>query len=226
MTSFNSLKQTVQYTASRLIDKAIWISLITVAIVMIGWIGFHSISFNSITLKTTSEVRNLIISSVQNTTELTTANTSSKATITVKQEKKFWRVPVGDTNLVYEGVGNIRAGINLAEMEVIAADFNQRQIQIKLPAPHISDVGLDIGRSSTLANYRHWLAPKADIEMQERAQRDAMNKIKAEACANHILEAASSNAEQLIRNTLASAGFETIQMDTQPIAAGTCSIGK
>ncbi|MBD2207624.1 DUF4230 domain-containing protein [Calothrix sp. FACHB-1219] len=65
---------------------------------------------------------------------------------------------------------------------------------------------------------------KADTELYEQAQYQAIAKIKEEACANHILEAANNNAEVLINNLLSKAGFNTIQIDTQAPLPNACSV--
>lgn len=164
---------------------------------------------------TTADVRNLIIGGLHNASELTTVSSSGKATIVINQQKKVLGIPIGDTHLVYEGVGTIRAGIDLTQLEVTEVDINQHKIHIILPPPSLSDIGLDVGHSSTLAAYRRWLAPNVSPEMQEQAQRQAIAELKAQAQTHQILEAANSNAKQLIETVLTKAGFQTIAIETQ-----------
>ncbi|HAZ44192.1 MAG TPA: hypothetical protein DCZ55_06845, partial [Cyanobacteria bacterium UBA11371] len=61
--------------------------------------------------QTSVEIRNIIIGGNQDKNELTTATMSTKATIHVSQDRKISRLPIGNTNLVYEGVGTVEAGI-------------------------------------------------------------------------------------------------------------------
>ncbi|PLZ97275.1 hypothetical protein CEN50_15680 [Fischerella thermalis CCMEE 5268] len=71
-------------------------------------------------------------------------------------------VPIGNTNLVYEGVGTIRAGIDLKQLKVVKLDNTQHFIHVSLPSPYINEVDLNVNRSSILANYRNWFGDKVD----------------------------------------------------------------
>jgi hypothetical protein len=224
MISQSSLKKTTQEPTGRHWGKIMGIGFVVIALLTISWNGFNFMTSHWVTTNATVEIRNLIVNGLQNTSELTTVRTSSKATIVVYQPKKLLGMPLGDTNLVYEGVGTIRAGIDLMQIEARAVDMNKRSIHLTLPPPHIGEVGLDVTRSSVLANFRHWFAPSAGAEMQELAQHKAIHKIKAEACANHILDAANTNAKQLIEKVLSTAGYQHIEIDTQFPQTGGCSV--
>lgn len=224
MTASNSLKQNVQVIINKLVDKIAWIILAAITSLLVCWGTFYFFSHHAITITTTADVRNLIISGVHNLSELNTVSTDSKATIVVKQDKKIFGIPVGDTNLIYEGVGTIRAGIDLKQLKILELDNNQSFIQVLLPSPYINDVSLNVNRSSILADYRNWFGAKAGAELYDKAQNQAIAKIKEEACANNILEQANSNAEVLINDILTKAGFQKIQIDTQTPESNACSI--
>lgn len=223
MTASNTLRSTIQGIASKAADNIILVGLVGLLIILLGWFGLSYFNAHAYTVKTTADVRNLIVSGVHNVSELTTASTDSKATVVVNQEKQIFGIPVGDTNLVYEGVGTIRAGIDIANLEVTNLDVPQHLIEIKLPSPYISEVNLKVEKSSTLAGYRHWFGDKAGAELYEVAQNRAISKIKQEACANHILEAASGNAKNLIENILTQAGFENIKINVEPANKQACA---
>lgn len=224
MTAFSSLKQTLKGTVNRAVDKVIWIGLAAIATVLIAVAGFNFFTTHALSITTTNQVKDIIVGGVQNASDFTTATTKSKATIVTKQDKKVFGIPVGDTNLVYEGVGTIRAGIDLTKLEVLELDVPQRRIHIQLPPPYINEVSLKVDESSILANYRNWFGPKAGAELYEQAQKEARAKIKEEACANDILKAANSTAEQSINTILAKAGFKEIQIDTQQPQPNACSV--
>ncbi|NJO94202.1 MAG: hypothetical protein HC820_07335, partial [Hydrococcus sp. RM1_1_31] len=42
----------------------------------------------------------------------------TRATVKVSQERKISRLTLGNTNLIYEGVGKVRAGIELKNLQV------------------------------------------------------------------------------------------------------------
>lgn len=223
MTAYNNLKSIVQVIINKLVDKVILIGLAAIAILLLGWWGLNLLP-HPISITTTAEVRNLIISGVHNLSEFNTASTDSKATIVVEQDKKIFGIPIGNTNLVYEGVATINAGIDIKELEVVKLDNEKQFIHISLPAPYINGVNLNVNRSSILANYRRWFGDKVDTELYDQAQKKALFKIREEACANHILEEANNNAEVLINNIFTKAGFKTIKIDTQAPQSNACSV--
>ena len=207
MTAFSSLKQTIKGTVNRSVDKVIWIGLAAIAAVLIAVAGFNFLTTHASAITTTNQVKDIIVGGVQNASDFTTAITKSKATIVAKQDKRIFGILVGDTNLIYEGIGTIRAGIDLTKLEVLELDAPQRRIHIQLPPPYINEVSLQVDDSTILANYRHWFGPKAGPELYDQAQKEARAKIKEEACANDILKAANSKAEQSINTILTCSRF-------------------
>ena len=229
MTSFNSLKQTAQGITGFIADKVITVSVGVIAVLLVLWFSFNYISSHLWTTQTTIDVRNVIISGVKNVHELTTATMDIKESVVLDQEAKLFVIPVGNTHLVYEGVGRVQAGLNLDKLRVIGgvgdqANHNQKPMQIILPAPAITAVDLDVTRSSTLANYTEWFGQKAGAELYDKAQQKALNLIRSQACKNQILEAANNNAAVIIQDILTDVGIENFEIETQNPSANSCPI--
>ncbi len=220
MASLNVLRQMAQTTLERFADRAFWPVTGAIALSLALWIGLHSL-LSPFHFTTEAQVRNLIVSSVQDATELTSATTTIKATVVLHQTIQALGIPLGDTNLVYEGVGTVRAGIALDALQVQALDPAQRRIEVQLPPPQIQAVSLDVDRSTTLANYRRWFGPKAGADLYEAAQRQAIAEIRQQACTSSLLTAASHNTASLIAAILTKAGFTKIQV-TPTAVGGTC----
>ncbi len=221
-----SLRQTFQDTTGKVLSALPWICLVTVAILLTNWQGFSVLPFSGqwVTTQTTQEVRNLIISGLKDASDLTTVYMSTKATVVTNQAQKLAGIPLGDTNLVYEGVGTVRAGIDISKLEAKTVDPDHHKIHVLLPAAHITDTTLDVNRSNILAHYRNWLGPNAELELQENAQREALRKIQTEACENNILEAANNNAAHLIEQILRTSGYQEITIETQLPQTESCAI--
>lgn len=221
-----SLRQTFQDTTGKVLSALPWICLVTVAILLTNWRGFSVLPFSGqwVTTQTTQEVRNLIISGLKDASDLTTVYMSTKATVVTNQAQKLAGIPLGDTNLVYEGVGTVRAGIDISKLEAKTVDPEHHKIHVLLPVPHITDTTLDVNRSNILAHYRNWLGPNAELELQENAQREALRKIQIEACENNILEAANNNAAHLIEQILRTSGYQEITIETQLPQSESCAI--
>ena len=225
MTASQTLKSTIELIGKLIGNQVLLIILIVAIALPAGWLGIKAINLPHPTaIANTAEVKSLIISGVSNLSELATATTNTKSTIMVTQEKKIFGIPVGDTNLIYEGAGTIRAGIDLTHLQVLEQNDTEHRIKISLPSAYISEVNLDPNRSGILADYRHWFGSKAGADLYDQAQKKAIAAIKQEACANNILSAASNNAEKLIADILTKAGFESIQFETQPPDPNACSV--
>ncbi len=220
MASLNGLRQVAQTTLGGIGDRALWLATGAIALFLALWLGLHSL-MSPFYLTTEAQVRNLIVSGVQDATELTSATTTVKATVVLRQVVQALGIPLGDTNLVYEGVGTVRAGIALDGLQVQALDPVQRRIEVKLPPPQIQAVSLDLDRSTTLANYRRWFGQKAGADLYEAAQRQAIAEIRQQACTSSLLTAASHNTTHLITEILTKAGFIEIQV-TPTESLGGC----
>ena len=229
MTSFTGLKQTAQGITSFVADKAISTGIAVIAVLLALSLSFNYLSSHFWAPKTTIDVRNIIISGVKNVHELTTATMDIKESVVMDKEAQFFGIPVGNTHLVYEGVGRVQAGLNLDKLQVIGevsdkSNKNQKPIQLLLPAPAITAVDLDVNHSSTLANYSEWFGEKAGVDLYAKAQQKAIDLIRAEACANQILDAANNNAAIIIQDILTKVGVENFEIKTQTSAANSCPI--
>jgi hypothetical protein len=175
--------------------------------------------------ETTVEIRNIIIGGLQDMNELTTTKMSTKATVDIKEERKFLdRVPLGDTHVVYEAVGTVQAGIDLDQLEVKKIDVANHQVRLILPPPRITEAFLDVNGSHVVVHFRRWFGRSVESELQERAQKDALALIQKEVCANNILDNANQHAKKLVENILHSAGYEEVIVDTQPPGLNACSV--
>jgi hypothetical protein len=224
MTAFDVFKRSIQGWTDNLLSRVLVIGLAAIAIALLLWNGLHSLFPPIYSVTTKSEVINLIVSGVHSETELTTARTNVKETVVIKKVAQVLGLQVGETDLVYEGVGTVRAGIDLSKLEVTDLIPERHSVHILLPSPTISEVNLDVEQSAILADYRKWFGPKAGTEIYEEAQREAKYKMKQQACANEILEASSSNAKQLLEGILTKVGFEEVVIETQLPAKGTCPV--
>lgn len=198
------------------------VGAITAALLLVY--GVNYFTHHAYTITTAEQVTTLLMGSVENAHDFITATNDGKATVTINKEAKMLGIPIGDSNLVYEGVGKVRAGIDLEKVQVKSIDAERHSIHVILPAPHISDVSLNVDRSSTLANYRNWFGSQAGPELYDQAQRKAIAQIREEACANNILNVASHNAEEWIRSMMSKAAFQSIQVERESVPSGTCPI--
>ncbi|GAB4525325.1 MAG: hypothetical protein Tsb0014_04610 [Pleurocapsa sp.] len=146
-----------------------------------------------------AEIQNVIIGGLQEMDVLTTAQISNRATIKVTDNRMLSRFQIGQTNLIYEGVGNVEAGINIEEIS-IEENTKDHKIYINLPSAYLKNVYLDIKKSGIVDTYKKGLGANVEQELQDQAQRQALTAIKAEACASNIIDQANKHAKELVEN--------------------------
>jgi Protein of unknown function (DUF4230) len=221
--TFGSNGQRAGQTAIGQLRRRTAALLVGAAVLVLGCYGYQQVSDRLwAPAAATVEVRTLISGQLQNMTELTTAKMSSKATVVVSQARKFGDFSLGDTNLVYEGVGDVQAGIDLMQLQAKQVDPAQGRIHILLPPPQITNVGLNVQRSSVLANYKRWFGPNVELELQDQAQREALKQIRAAACNQQLIDMTNANAKQLVERILQTAGYQEVIIETQTPQPNTC----
>lgn len=211
------LSQSVETVITPIVEKFKGLIVSAIVLLMLGLFGLQFLPHSV----TTIEVRNLIFSGLQNADQLTSATMNAKATIRLEKPSEIFGLQIGQTDLVYEGVSQVQAGINLKQLQV--KSVSPGKVHLVLPAPYLREIGLDVGRSSILANYSKWFALQASAELQEEAQLKAIAAIRQEACESNILESASNSAKQLLTEILQKLNYETIVIETQLPKDGTCS---
>lgn len=222
MTSGSTVKQT-GHTAIGHLRRSMTTLLVGAIILGLGWYGYLQISQRLwAPAAATVQVRTLISGQLQNMTELTTAKMSSKATVVVSQARRLGNFSLGDTNLVYEGVGDMQAGIDLMQLKATQVNPEQGQIRILLPPPQVTNVSLNVQRSSVLANYKRWFGPNVELELQDQAQQEALKQIRATACNQQLIDATNANAKQLVERILQTAGYREVMIETQTPQPETC----
>ncbi|MEP0918809.1 DUF4230 domain-containing protein [Leptolyngbya sp. DQ-M1] len=211
------LSQSVETVINPIVEKFKWLIVSAIVLLMLGLFGLQFLPHSA----TTVEVRNLIFSGLQNADQLTSATMTAKATIRIEKPSDVFGLQVGQTNLVYEGVSQVQAGIDLKQLQV--KSVSPGKVHLVLPAPYLRDIGLNVGHSTILANYSEWFAPKASAELEEEAQLKAIAAIRQEACESNILESANNSAKQLLTEVLQKLNYETIVIETQLSHDGACA---
>ena len=173
---------------------------------------------------TNTEIQNLIIGGIQSMDTLTTAGVTNKTTIKVSQDRNLGRFNIGTTNLIYEGIGKVEAGIDFSQIEVTNVDERQKSVTVVLPAPQLSNVYLDIHQSGVIDTYKKGLGANVERELQDEAQQEALRMIKVEACASNILELSLTQAKTVVTSILTKAGFQDIQILVKPTESNGCTI--
>lgn len=219
MSVFGGVVTTARTVKDRLSKSVAWVAAIAVTIFASVWLAFHYGGGDNATIK----VRDLLVGSIQAESFLATASQNVTANVVIDDVAKFWRIPIGKTNMVYAAVGQARAGIDIKEIEVLDVDTGMGRAKIKLPEVIVS-INLNVERSATLANYRNWFGPKAGAEVYEQAQRQAQAAMRGNACSSGIVKTAAQNAEVQIEAILAKVGLKQVAFVVEQTSAASCPL--
>ena len=209
-------EQTIAITSTVIISTALILYLSQIPQNILGW-AFPA-------THTTTEIQNLIIGGIQSKDTLTTARVTNKATIKVSRDRKLGRFNIGETNLIYEAVGQVEAGIDFNQIEVKNIDDRDKSVTIVLPAPKLSNVYLDIHQSGVIDSYKKGLGKNVERELQDEAQQEALRMIRVEACAGNILEASLEQAKEIVTTILSKAGFQEITILVKTAISNGCVV--
>ena len=207
------------------LDDKIKLILVSATAILLIWFLMINPFLSSLYIsKTTSvDVKNLIFSQLQGTNNLVTMTLSSKGTVKTKTENKFYHLYLGDPNLIYEGIGEIQAGIDLNKIEVRVRDDINHTIIVRLPEAKLINVFLDLDKSQTVYTDTNWFGPKNYLELQNEAQKKSLLLIQREACQEKILEKANEQAKTTLTSILKKVGFEKIEFETSKSNNSQCT---
>lgn len=116
------------------------------------------------------------------------------------------------------------AGVDLGALAAEDVNVSSDTVRIQIPPPRILDSKIDVNRSQVYDYNRGFLNLGPDVvpELQTLAEREALQKVVAAACANGLLEEANDRARLVVTQTLSKAGTK-VAVETQPPLPGTCS---
>jgi hypothetical protein len=172
------------------------------------------------------DVRSVVVTQLRGASELTTAIFAMEAVVPTKSDRTLAGYVIGSTNLLYIAYGEVRAGVDLSQLTSDMVQVgDESAIYVTLPPAQILDSKLDLSRSNVYDYSRgFWgLGPDAAPELQTLAQREALAKIEATACTEGLLTEANRRAELAVGQLLATAGFETVTVTTQPPSNSACA---
>jgi hypothetical protein len=177
--------------------------------------------------QTTLEVNtsSLIIEQLRQVSQLSTVILTTESLIPTKAERTWGSFVIGTTELVYLAQGEVRAGINLADLKADNLKQTATGLEILLPPPEILDSKIDVKRSQVYYYHRGFLALGPDLapQLQTQAQRQALHSIIVVACQRGILHQANLETQAIVTELLQRAGHENVIVKTQEPAPRACN---
>jgi hypothetical protein len=171
------------------------------------------------------DIQSLIVKQVRHASELTTAIYVMEAAVPTKQEAVLGNFTVGTTKLLYLARGEVRAGVDLAQLMPEDVVILEDRIEIELPPAQIIDHKIDVARSRVYSYDRGFLGlgPDTAPELQSLAQTETLRRVVAAACQDGLLEQANVRAEMVVTRlaNLVESDKQVVVRAKAPVA-GSC----
>lgn len=170
------------------------------------------------------DVRAGALQQIRAASELTTAVFAMEAIVPTQQDRELGGVVLGTTKLLYIAYGEVRAGVDLNQIEAQNITVNGDTVQVQLPPPQVLDAKLDVNRSQVYEYNRGFLGlgPDNAPTLQTLAQQQALQKIVSTACNTGLMQTARDRAQQVVTHLLSGAGYNQVSVTVQAPKANSC----
>ena len=157
-----------------------------------------------------------IVEKIRNIQELSTTVQTIETIVPASAERKLGDLSLATTRLLYVARGEIRAGVDLAELTDADVRVTKNKIEIDLPPAKILDSKIDVNHSRVYDYDRGFLNLGPDVapQLQTLAQRETLVEIVNTACSENILERANIKAKAAITQLLNSTSEQKIVVNT------------
>lgn len=194
-----------------------WLMLLVVVVaisILIAWCIAQIISWKSASSSVVqTRMHTQIVDKLKTIRELHTGVAVVQTIVTNSQGKKVLGMEIASTKLLYVAVGQVRAGIDLAQLNADSIAKENEHLLIKLPPVQILDAKIDVENSYVYDVRRSMvLAPDA-FDLQSDAQRKALEEIMATSIRCGILDMASEQAKNVILTLLQMLGFSHVKIE-------------
>ena len=157
-----------------------------------------------------------IVEKIRNIQELSTTVQTMETIVPASAERKLGDFSLATTRLLYVARGEIRAGVDLAELTDADVKVTENKIEINLPPAKILDSKIDVNHSRVYDYDRGFLNLGPDVapQLQTLAQRETLVEIVNTACSENILDRANIKAKAAITQLLNSTSEQKVVVNT------------
>ena len=179
-------------------------------------INFVGNLFKSQPINPQIDNQTLIVQRIKSMQELTTTVQTMETIVPTSADRKLGDISLATTRLLYIARGEIRAGVDLSELQATDIKVSNSKIEINLPPAKILDSKIDVNHSRVYDYDRGFLNLGPDVapQLQTWAQRKTLTEIVETACNEGILKAANIKAENIITQLLANTRFQQVKINT------------
>jgi hypothetical protein len=164
-----------------------------------------------------------IVYRIQQLSRLETTSYAVQTVVTA--ERPGTVLGVGRQRLLMIVEGTVVAGIDLGRLrpQDVSVSPDGRQVRIRLPEAQILSSGLDESKTQVY-DFQTGLFTRPDPGLIVEAQRAGAAQLLQTACRNGIMQRATDDGRQALRQVIGLLGFETVEVETPPAPA--CPAGR
>ena len=154
-----------------------------------------------------------MVEGIRELDKLATVRWTESVPVTKESGGDVWERVFNGEKVPVIATGNVEAGVDLGDIHKDDVSVNGDAVTIDLPEPEILSASLD---EKTTRVYDRDLSPLnfyPDDDLVEEARLRAVQKSKASARENGILDTAKGNAEDSIRAFATTLGFEKVHFE-------------
>jgi len=155
----------------------------------------------------------VVVEGIQDLNQLTTLHWKGFVFVTIESGGTRWEQIVSGEVVRLVAVGDVEAGVNLAELEQGDVRVEEKTVTIQLPEPEILSVSLDESETRVYDRDFSLLNIRPDDETPEKARDVALDRIAEAAREDDVLNTAEKNAEDSIRAFVTTLGFEEVRFE-------------
>lgn len=155
----------------------------------------------------------VVVEGIQDLNQLTTLHWKGYVFVTKESGgTRLERVFSGEVVRLV-AIGDVDAGVDLAEVEQGDVRVTEETVTIRLPEPEILSVSLDEDETRVYDRDFSLLNIRPDDEMAEEARDVALDRITEAAREDDVLDTAEKNAKDSIRAFVTTLGFKEVRFE-------------
>lgn len=142
-----------------------------------------------------------VVTQIRQLNQLATVRFSIQRVVGLTEPK----IPVGEESILLIVQGDVQAGVDLADLRQEDVMLSEKRAVVRLPAPKVLASYLDENQTKVWDRHVTWWTPWVpySTDLEHRARMQALDEIRKAAISMGILDRASQNAENAIRQFLA-----------------------
>ncbi len=139
-----------------------------------------------------------VVMQLKGLNQLNCAQSTIQTIVTTEDSTRLLGLPIGSTKLLYIGLGEVRAGVDLSEMDVSQISISD-SVKVSIPQARILDSKIDIGRSYVYDVRESTFFAPGITPLQSEAQQEALKRVEKAAIEAGLLDLANQNATEIVK---------------------------